>query len=410
MAVIFRDTFTGGTPGDNLTTHTTDSNGSWAKLTGVTGDVVLSDAAAARGNDNGVVAEYLGSVSPLTRDQDIEANFIHKTGAPFVYYVWIAGQADTAAETSYAAVRDSLAGTWKITKFTGGGGSTDLGSYSQALSNGVTYNIRLELRTNSQKLYVDNVLRVTTTDSAIIIPGCCGLGIYSVGASTDFTGTHWDDYIYTDQALPWVGYQPVLHVRDVRPPRALFRASLTSPVFIQETTSTISLETWESVSPTPQKKLQVRSGAIAPVYVHDVTATVPPESWQGSAPHLVKRLTRAWVIANAIRGGAAGATSIVLQPASPTFSSATPPKLQVIQYQAVVSPLVAATMRFTGKTTMSMAVPYRLEVTQYETFSGPVRIADVTAVAPTWAPVVASSPDLGWGRAVSSGLTPPGSA
>lgn len=198
-APIFTDAFT-DTATINLTSHS--SSTTWAEQTGSAGDVVISSTNTARADTDGALTEYHVSALTATSQYDVEADYVVKTTILNHYY-WIKGQASTTDGVWYGATYDTSDNSWKLTEATGGGATHTNGlPYAQALTNGVTYHLKLELRTSSQQLYVDGVVRSSATDATLNgVVGRAGLGYYAEGADTDTTGIHWDNFSVTD----WTG-------------------------------------------------------------------------------------------------------------------------------------------------------------------------------------------------------------
>lgn len=199
LAATLTEPFT-ETAGTNLTAHTTVTT--WAKQTGATGDIVITDINAARGNTDGATAEYQSAFTPASRNYDVDVDYVVKSHV-VNHYLWAKGQADATAATYYMGLYDTALDSWRLTKSITGS-TTDIGTgcpYAQALTNGVTYHLKLELRASSQKVYIDSVLRCTASDTDITATGLAGLGLYTEGAPTNSTSIHWDNFVVTDVAV-----------------------------------------------------------------------------------------------------------------------------------------------------------------------------------------------------------------
>ncbi len=198
-AVVGSDTFT-DTAGTNLTAHTADVGGAWAKVTGSTGNLIISSANRARLDTVGSGAVYYHAATPDSAQYDAQATFYYFTGIAGNYNALWANLL-TTANTGYLVQYEQDAGKWVINQATNDV-YTNIGQYVQALTNSTAYTVKLEIRTASQKAYIDGVLRITATDTTHTAVGKCGLSGYAgTTAPADATGIHHDDFTCTDLSV-----------------------------------------------------------------------------------------------------------------------------------------------------------------------------------------------------------------
>ena len=78
----------------------------------------------------------------------------------------VIGRAGTSSETYYLARYSATSARWELWKLVNSS-STTLGTYSQTLTAGSTYRVRLEMSGTTIRLYVDGVQQISVTDSSI---------------------------------------------------------------------------------------------------------------------------------------------------------------------------------------------------------------------------------------------------
>lgn len=183
------DTFT-GTAGTALASHTGEVGATWTVHPSYANDAVLTDANRVR--VNGTNVGYYASGVPATAEYDVSAVF-RAIDSSVTTGIGTTGRMATAADTMYL-LRPS-AGVWQLFKAVSGA-FTLLGSYSQALTVGVDYTVKLEIRDAAKKVYIDGVERISSADNAITGAGRAGLR--GGNAATNTTGVHLDDFTATD--------------------------------------------------------------------------------------------------------------------------------------------------------------------------------------------------------------------
>ena len=192
MATFLNDTFTGAA-GTELSAHTGESGATWAEASYAnTGEAVLTDANRLRANtDNGDL--YYASGVPASADYEVEADLY--VLSLIDGQVGVHGRVSTAQQTYYRAVYKREDGQWQLFKAVNGT-FTLLGSYTQALSTATSYNLRLRMVGTSIKVFIDDVERISVTDSAVSAAGRAGIITYRT--ATNSTGIHISNVSATD--------------------------------------------------------------------------------------------------------------------------------------------------------------------------------------------------------------------
>lgn len=197
MAVFVNDTMT-GTAGTVLSAHTGETGASWTLHSSYgTGQAVLTDANRVRSN-NLNQALYYASGTPASADYDVEVDMR-------IFSLIAAtqdgpcGRINTSLNTMYYFRYRPDPTVWEIGKLVGGT-STILGSYTHVPTVGNTYHVKLEMRGTTLKGYIDGVLQITATDSAITAAGRAGIRWLEASASNT-TGIHFDNFSATDPAV-----------------------------------------------------------------------------------------------------------------------------------------------------------------------------------------------------------------
>lgn len=192
MAVFVSDSFT-DTAGTVLDSHTGETGASWTEHPSFSdGESVISDGNRLRPNVLGTNGPgYYASGVPDSAEYDVEADY--RVVTVVAGSVQIAGRLSTSAQTEYLARYGD--GEWQLFKAVSGS-FTLLGSFSQTISAGNTYNLKLEIRDAAKKVYIDSVERISSADNAITADGRAGMtGGFNI---TNSTGLHVDNFVATD--------------------------------------------------------------------------------------------------------------------------------------------------------------------------------------------------------------------
>jgi hypothetical protein len=191
VPTFLNDTFT-GTNGALLTARPGEIGATWTLHPLFTGAPVLFNDGLRNGSANSVA--YASGV-PASADYAVSATV---RPVSLINTAGVVGRLNTAADTCYHARYGSADGAWQIFKFVAGV-ATKLGEYVSTAVVGTNYDLRLEMRGTSIKLYLDGVERVSATDSAITAAGRAGVRF--TGIASDTTHLHLDDVSATD-SLP----------------------------------------------------------------------------------------------------------------------------------------------------------------------------------------------------------------
>lgn len=188
------DTFTDA-DGTNTVSHTGETGATWTEhpsSSNVNSQAIINNRMRHQG---GTIAFYASGV-PATAEYDVEVDVVVFTTFGVVYY-GVSGRADTTADTLYYVSYDVPDGRWGLYKRVAGT-QTSLGSYTQALTDGVTYALKLEIRDAAKKVFIDGVERISSADNVITAAGRAGFYGYSEASATATTGIHQDNFTATD--------------------------------------------------------------------------------------------------------------------------------------------------------------------------------------------------------------------
>lgn len=186
VTVFVSDTFTGSS-GTNLTSHTGETGATWAKQTGATGDMIISDANRARCSPVSTRCAYYASGTPTDANYTVQATTYRFTS---VSYLGVAGRMATGNTTRYVCTYEYPGGYWELQAWNAGGTKTALGTYTQSLSNNTGYVITLTMNGTAIDCAIDGVSRIAVTDSSITAAGYAGVDAYD--QTTNSTGYHLD--------------------------------------------------------------------------------------------------------------------------------------------------------------------------------------------------------------------------
>src|SRR5579884_327849 len=186
MAAFTTDTFT-DTAGTLLENHTGETGATWTKNPSFgTGSAAISNANRLRGNaTNGI---YYSSGTPAAADYDVEADLVVQSATSAT---GIAGRMSVSAATYYLFDYESASGQWKLYTVVNGA-TQNTTTFTQALTNGQTYHLRLALRGSQITCYVNGAQVIQITDTNITAAG--KPGVYFGAATTDTTGYHLDNF------------------------------------------------------------------------------------------------------------------------------------------------------------------------------------------------------------------------
>ncbi|NKE60447.1 LamG domain-containing protein [Lentzea sp. PSKA42] len=202
-AALSSDTFS-GTAGTALESHVGEMGATWTTtlpLWGADTGAVLTDAGRLRKADSSYASVYYSSATPASADYRVSADIRVMTSVAYDQ-VGVIGRFDTANTlgTYYIARYSQTAAAFFLFRVVNGEW-VSLGQYGQALVDGSTYRLSLDLSGTTIRLLVDGVERVSAVDSAISGTGRVGtvLGMGWNGAPvhtdiTNTTGMHLDNF------------------------------------------------------------------------------------------------------------------------------------------------------------------------------------------------------------------------
>lgn len=193
MAVFASDNFT-DTAGTILDAHTPSGGGTWTEHSNYgSSEAVISDVNRLRGNV-ATASCYYHSGAPATAEYDVDLD-VHVITDPAALHEHVVGRINTGADTMYG-VRRNTSGQWQLYKIVTGT-LTSLGTFSQTLTVGVSYRVKLEIRDAAKKVYIDGVERISSADNAITAAGKAGVR-FNGRVTSNSTDRHLDNFEASD--------------------------------------------------------------------------------------------------------------------------------------------------------------------------------------------------------------------
>jgi hypothetical protein len=180
-----------GSDGTDLGAHTGEIGATWTKVTGVTGAIKLTSDRCK--GDSGGVSLYYASGDPTSAEYDVEADIFVIS---FTDYPGIGGRVSPSAETGYFVWHSTL-NEWHLVQVVSGT-QTDLGSYNQALAVGTTYHLKLEIRDDAKKVFIDGVERISSSDNTITDAGKAAIRYFNSDWGFGTTGKAIDNFLATN--------------------------------------------------------------------------------------------------------------------------------------------------------------------------------------------------------------------
>lgn len=174
--------------GVTLQNHVGETGAVWAKNSSVVfADGYISNANRYRGTDSGNDLYYASGV-PASAEYDVEADFVLVGGITTT--AGIGGRASTTVDTGLYVYYPAAGSGW-ILAYNNAGAYTELGTYTQALVEGVPVHVKLQIRDAAKKVFIDGVERISSADNTITQ---VGRGLIFARSTTNTTGTHIDSY------------------------------------------------------------------------------------------------------------------------------------------------------------------------------------------------------------------------
>ncbi len=169
------DSFTTGAAGATLQSRAGEVGATWTKHAWSNKDVVMTDVGRIRKSGTGYSLYYASGV-PSSANYAVEADLFVKTVAADDM-AGLAGRISTSADTFYLVRYEVDNGEWSLLRVSAGSW-TGLGTYTQALSAGSTYKMRLSMDstpTATVKVFIDGVQRITANENSITATGRGGV-------------------------------------------------------------------------------------------------------------------------------------------------------------------------------------------------------------------------------------------
>jgi hypothetical protein len=187
-AAVVTDSFT-GTNGTLLENHTGETGAAWTYHPNYPADLTLLNGRV-WGPEWGL---YFASGVPPTNEYDVSADLtvLSNSGA-----IGVVGRSlTTGADSLYMGRYNATNARWELV-ICQSTGCQNLDQSPQTLAIGATYALKLEIRNASKRLYVDGMLRASSTDNTIAQVGRAGIRS-GPGVTTSTTGYHLDNFSVT---------------------------------------------------------------------------------------------------------------------------------------------------------------------------------------------------------------------
>lgn len=186
MPVFVSDSFT-DTSLTALASHTGETGATWAKHPNFTGSLFISENNRVRGVDGDVASVYYASGTPDSADYYVETQLYCASSVGG--YPGVVGRMNTSTSNFYMAIY--RAGAFELWKYTNGSLSQLGTGYTQTLTAGNTYALRLDMVGTTIRVLIDGVERINQTDSTHTSAGKAGLvRSMSGGSASSTTGWH----------------------------------------------------------------------------------------------------------------------------------------------------------------------------------------------------------------------------
>lgn len=190
------DDFNGEADGTLLTDHVGATGATWTANAAQPGTFKLSAAGRCRPNNANVAVAYASGV-PATADYDVEATLVIE-GNTGQCQIAVGGRYSTVADSGYMLMAEPWGGQgWVLYKVTAGTAVSigSEGKVSATFSVNDTYTMKLEMRGDQIKGYVNGVQVLSATDSTyaakgkVAVVGYNGDGSTAVWTLTDLSAT-----------------------------------------------------------------------------------------------------------------------------------------------------------------------------------------------------------------------------
>lgn len=156
----------------NLTAHTPEIGGAWAKHVNFSADMNVIGGGGYAIGATASSAIYLNDMNPPSADYYVEG-LIDRDASGADVHAGVLGRASNSATTFYQAYYNAATGLWWLEKVVAGV-TTQFGNHASALVSGSSRTLRLEMIGTAIKMYVGGTERVSVVDSSITAAGFAG--------------------------------------------------------------------------------------------------------------------------------------------------------------------------------------------------------------------------------------------
>lgn len=176
MATFVSDTFT-GSDGTQLTSHTGEAGATWTLATGGADKLALaSNRLSCAGTGYSEALAY-ASGAPATAEYDVQFVYRINTSVPADSYDGVEGRYQTSGGNNYLVSYETFFGRWKLSR-----NGTSLGTYTQTLTPGTDYTVKLEIRDAAKKVFIDGTERISSADNTVTAAGKVAVRTYGTNS------------------------------------------------------------------------------------------------------------------------------------------------------------------------------------------------------------------------------------
>lgn len=186
MTVFASDDFN-GTEDTELSAY----SASWTLMTGVTPEAQIASSRVR--NSATSLSSYRNTATPPSADYPVAAS-LYVADAASNRRAGVTGRASSSANSYYLARLVTGTG-WQLVKVTNGSTTQLDGNVAQTVSEGVSYDVKLNMSGTTIELYKlgEGTPAISVTDSAFSDAGFAGL-YFNSGIASDTAGVHIDDW------------------------------------------------------------------------------------------------------------------------------------------------------------------------------------------------------------------------
>ncbi len=186
MAIFLLDTFT-DTPGTPLESHVGEIGATWTiHPSNPSASALISDANRVRSNLAGAAGNlFYASGTPSGGADYYVETIIRAVSLPGSGYAGVTGRTAPATNDFYFAIYNLGTGDWELW-YSAGITANKIGNFTQTLTVGQDYTLRLDMVGSTIRLLVDGVQQISVIDTNVTSAGKAGVIVY--GTFSNSTG------------------------------------------------------------------------------------------------------------------------------------------------------------------------------------------------------------------------------